>query len=254
MSAKKTLRVLLIDDDLYCLEAMKGALAPFDDVEIAGALQDGNAAVALLQSSRIDAVFLDIEMDSVDGFSLARHIRAHYPHIQVVFQTGHTGYAVDGYEYQPADFLVKPINVMKVERALAHIRERMGAVPEPPSHSSRAQIGLRSGAGLTIINVDEVLYIEKSGRRVYIICRNRERIATSYSLQNLQSIFAEYDFIRCHQSFLVPLSKIRHIQADELNRRSYTIRLEGTDQSIPLSRDRFEALESILTKQGIAIY
>ena len=98
------------------------------------------------------------------------------------------------------------------------------------------------------------MYIEKTGRKIYIVCRNNERILTNYSLQNLQAIFAEYDFIRCHQSYLVPLSRIRRVNTDELNRRSYTIQVENIERTIPLSRDRFEALQTILQQRGIAIY
>ena len=250
MNSNKQLKVLLIDDDVHCLDALQNALAPFDDVDIVGTLQDGTQAISFLRRTAVDAVFLDIEMDSIDGFALAKHIQAHYPKVQVIFQTGHTGYAVDGYEFQPADFLVKPIDPLKVERALTHVRNKM--TPDFSQHG--AQIGIRTGSGLTILNVDDIIFIEKSGRKVYIVCRGDEHVLTNYSLQNLQSIFLDYGFIRCHQSYLVPLNHIRRIITDEFNRRSYNIQVDGTERNIPLSRDRFDALQSILQQRGIPIY
>lgn len=73
-------------------------------------------------------------------------------------------------------------------------------------------------------------------------------------MQELQTIFASYDFIRCHQSVLVPLWRIRQIQSDEYNRRTFTVQLEGGDKPLPMSRERFDALESILIQRGIPIY
>ncbi|MDE6880928.1 MAG: LytTR family transcriptional regulator, partial [Oscillospiraceae bacterium] len=98
------------------------------------------------------------------------------------------------------------------------------------------------------------IYIEKIARKAYIICENGQRLLTSYSLQELQTIFTSYDFIRCHQSVLVPLWRIRQIQSDEYNRRTFTVQLEGGDKPLPMSRERFDALESILIQRGIPIY
>ena len=246
----KKLKLLLIDDDPHCLKALRLALAPYDEVEIVGELEDGTQATAFLRNTKVDAVFLDIEMASVNGFDLANHLRNHYPDVQVIFQTGHVGYAVDGYEYQPADFLVKPIDPIKVERALSHVKERLGNV----STQADATIGIRTGAGLTLLRVESIVYIEKVGRKVYIVCENGDRVLTSHSLQELQTIFASYDFIRCQQSVLVPLRRIQRIQADEYNRRTFTIQLEGADKLLPLSRERFDILETMLIQQGIAIY
>lgn len=247
---RKRLRALLIDDDSNCLEALRRALEPFDEVEIVGTLVDGTQATAFLHNTSVDIVFLDIEMDSVSGFSLAEHLRRRYPEVQVIFQTGHAGYAVDGYEYQPADFLVKPVDPIKVERALFHVRERIGG----RACRTDTRIGIRTEAGLALLQVGSIIYIEKIARKAYIICENGQRLLTSYSLQELQTIFASYDFIRCHQSVLVPLWRIRQIQSDEYNRRTFTVQLEGGDKPLPMSRERFDALESILIQRGIPIY
>ena len=250
MGTQTTLHLLLIDDDPLCLQTLEDALRVFDDVIIEGRMQNGSEVVSFLKQHPVDVIFLDVQMEEIGGFELARYIRGHYPQIQIIFQTGHAGYAVDGYEFQPADFLVKPVNPLKLERALSHARERLGSAPKPVS----AQIGIRTGSGLTILNVDDILYIEKSGRHIYILYKEGERILTTYSLQNLQTIFEEYDFIRCHQSFLVPLKRIRRIQSDELNRRSYTIHLEGVDTPVPLSRDRYDTIKDLLAQRGLMIY
>lgn len=201
---QKKLNVLLIDDEPNCLEALRRALEPFEDVEIAGMLEDGTQASAFLRKTKVDAVFLDIEMDAVNGFSLARHLQSCYPQVQVIFQTGHVDYAVEGYEYQPADFLVKPVDPVKVERALEHVYQRIGKkVPQLD-----ARIGIRTGAGLSILRVGSIVYIEKVARRVYLVCEDEGRILTSHSLQELQTIFSDYEFVRCHQSVLVPIWRI----------------------------------------------
>lgn len=242
MEHGQTLNALLIDDDALCLEALQDTLSLFDDVCIVGSLTNSTDAVAFLRQNQVHLVFLDIEMDRVGGFELARHLRHHHPEVQIVFQTGHASYAVDGYEFQPADFLVKPITAMKMERALMHVRENLSRkVTEIP-----AQIGIRTGSGLSIINVADILYVEKTGRKVYIVCKDDERILTNYSIQNLQGILEEYDFVRNHQSYLVPLHRIKKIEPDGLNGRTYRLLLDGYDTWLPLSRERLEGIKKQL--------
>ena len=247
----RKLRVLLIDDDSDCLSHLEDLLSHFEEVEITGMLLDGTQAPTLLRGSSVDLVFLDIMMDKMNGFSLAKHLKNHYPEIQLIFCTGYAGYAVDGYEYQPADFLLKPVDPVRLERALSHVKERLHTTDVS---SDDTRIGIRTGTGLTFLRVGDIVYIERVGRKVHIVCANGDRILTSYTLQELTNLFSGYNFVRCHQSVIIPLNKVRRIQADEFNRRVYTVQVEGGDKPLPLSHDHFEALEAILVQRGIAIY
>ncbi len=243
------LTAFLVDDAPQHREALRSALQAFPFVSVAGEAGGGSEAVAFLQQHTVDLVFLDIELGDVDGFRLARHIQEWYPSTQIVFLTGHVDFAIDGYEFAPADFLVKPVDIMKLGRALRRVQQNKAVHKEAES----VTIGIHVDGGLEILNVDDLLYLEKTGRRVTVVDRNGSRISSADSLQKLEKVFEPYGFFRCHQSFLVSLSKIKGIRLDA-SRNTYTIQLSDTDQPIPLSRDKYPDLKAQLTQRGLTIF
>ena len=244
------LRVLLVDDEPHSREHLAALLEERPGVAVAGSASGGGEAVACLRRTAVDLVFLDIEMDDVSGFDLARHIRAAYPRIMIVFLTGHVDLALDGYEFKPLDFLIKPVNPLRLERVLLQAEELLGTREKKPS--SAVRVGLQVNGGLEIIQVDSILYIEKQGRRVYLVPSNGPRYRSYDSLQKLQGIFELYGFFRCHQSFLVRLDAIRGVYLDE-SKSCHKILLFDTDDQIPLSRGKYPELRERLADRGLTI-
>lgn len=246
-----TLRVLLVDDDPVCLDGLCAALRRYTYVTVAGTAQNSDEAAVILQREAVDLVFLDIEMAGISGFDLARHIQNAYPHIMIIFLTGHVDFALDGYEYKPLDFLIKPVSPLRLERVLLRAQKQLEE--EKPPRESPARIGLPVDGGLEIIDVNQLLYIEKSGRKVFLVNQNGERYRSYDTLQKLLGIFEPYGFFRCHQSFLVRLSAIKSIRLDS-SKNSYNILLFGTDTQIPLSRNKYHELKEQLRQRGIRMF
>lgn len=245
-----TLRVLLVDDELHSREYLAALLSGVPDVTVAGTASSGEAALACLHQTDVDLVFLDIEMEDVNGFDLARHIQTAYPKVLIVFLTGHVDFALEGYEFHPLDFLIKPLNLIQLERVLLHARNLLENQEQKISDSVR--IGLQVDGGLEIIQVNHILYVEKQGRKVYLVSVSGRRYQSSDSLQKLQSILESYGFFRCHQSFLVQVEAIRSIILDA-SKHSYNLVLDRTDQLIPLSRDNYKELRERLAGSGVMI-
>lgn len=245
----RQLNILLVDDQKISLDTLKLSLEVFQFVQVVGEASNGAEVIKFLQSHKIDVVLLDIEMDDINGFQLARHIQATYPHVMIIFITGHVDLALDGYEYQPVDFLVKPVNLLRLEQALTRVRDLI--YKDKPKKGT--QIGIHTEGGLEIINVNDILYLEKIERKVFIFSKTGEKFKLTDSLQKLESIFSEYHFFRTHQSFLIPIDKIKSIHADEF-KRSYTVQLKNVEEIIPLSRDKHNELKQLLIKMGIKIW
>lgn len=240
------LNVLLIDDEQTCLNALKASLDFFNYVNVLGEVQSGMEAVKFLQEDEVDLIFLKIEMGGMSGFELAKHIQSIYPDVMIIFFTGNAEFALEGYEYQPIDFLMKPINVLRLEKALSRARNLKN------NHEVKKdiQIGIRVEGGFEIINVSDVLYIEKVARKIYIVCKDGERLNSSASLQKLEVILREYNFFRVHQSFLVPIDKIKSIHIGEF-KRSYTLELKNVKEILPLSRDKYNELKKLLVQKDM---
>ena len=243
------LRILLVDDDPHIRGHLAALLGDFPNVIVAGSVSSGAETISFLRRAAVDLIFLDIEMGDVSGFDLARHIQSAYPKIMLVFLTGHVHFALNGYEFQPLDFLIKPVNPLRLERVILQAEELLG---KRRQKTPSVRIGLQVSGGLEIIQVDSILYIEKQGRKVYLVPARGQRYQSYDSLQKLQSIFELYGFFRCHQSFLVRLDAIRGVHIDE-SKACHYILLFGADDQIPLSRGKYPELRDRLAGRGLTI-
>ena len=120
------LRILLVDDDPHIRGHLAALLGDFPNVIVAGSVSSGAETISFLRRAAVDLIFLDIEMGDVSGFDLARHIQSAYPKIMLVFLTGHVDFALNGYEFQPLDFLIKPVNPLRLERVILQAEELLG--------------------------------------------------------------------------------------------------------------------------------
>lgn len=236
------LHILLVDDEPHARSHLAALLEDFPNVTVAGSVSGGTEAISFLRRTAVDLIFLDIEMGDVSGFDLARHIQSVYPKVMLVFLTGHVDFALNGYEFQPLDFLIKPVNPLRLERVILQAEEQLGKrTPKTPA----VRVGLQVNGGLEIIQVDSILYIEKQGRKVYLVPAKSSRYQSYDTMQKLQGIFELYGFFRCHQSFLVRLDAMQGVYLDE-TRKCHKILLFGTEEQIPLSRGKYpEPLERV---------
>lgn len=243
------IKTLIVDDDEQSIEQLKTHLSSFTFVNVVGEVNGGKSAMSFMREEKVDLLFLDIEMDDINGLELAEHIQSLYSHLMIIFVTGHPGFALESFAFHPIDYLTKPIDFFRLEKTMHIVRDRKShhAVQEPEQ-----KIGMKVSGGIHILKVADIHYIEKKGRKILIVTNDKEPIYSSDSMKNLETIFSAYDFMRVHQSFIIPLQQIKAILPDDLT-RSHKIQLdEGT--MIPLSRKRYGALNEKLVEKGISIY
>lgn len=244
------LNVLLVDDRPEDISVLKRYLNSFSNINIVGECNNGEDAIHFLREHHeVDLIFLDIEMDGITGLEVAKHVQSMYSDLFIIFTTGHAGFALESYEVHPLDFLTKPIDFLRLEQALSKANElknkSLVKVPQP-------KIGIKVDHGIKIIDVNDIIYIEKKGRSIFIQCKGNESFRSGDTMQNLESIFSPYDFYRSHQSFLVPIDQLQAIYPDTFS-RSYIIELKDGNVKIPLSRTRYNALKELLERKGIPL-
>lgn len=242
------INVLIVDDDQHAIDALTLLLKSYSFVQVVGELNRSREALPFIRKNKVDLIFLDIEMDEINGLQLAKHIKGVYENIMIVFVTGHAGFALEGYESDPVDFLVKPIDVLRLEKVMDKVKNKEKLM----APKTDQQIGMKVSGGIRIVSVQDISYIEKKGRKITIVCEKDESFETTYSLKNLESIFLPYGFYRSHQSFIVPLNKIKAVYPHSYA-RSYSILLNDNTE-LPLSRNKFNELKQLLEDRGIAIY
>ena len=241
----KQIQVLIVDDDANSLRLSLQAMQQL--VEPAGIFTASNASETLqiLQTQPIALAFLDIDMPDTSGFSIADYIRQHKPDTKYVFLTGYVDFAVRSFDYEPLDFLIKPIDLMRLGRTL----ERFEARGQKEKSSGKERIAVDTSEGFVLLPPDEIAYIGKEQRNIRLHCGNGSTYSVRHSLDELEAVFSDFGFFRIHQSFLVPLSNVVQIRTTSFGKTYEAILSDGT--ALPVSRNKYQLLRSYLVKRGI---
>lgn len=239
------LRVLLLDDEQNSLEQSKAALENFVAKENVYPASSVVEAMRILEYHPVDLAFVDIEMPDTHGFSVAEFIHGSYPQVKVVFLTGHVELGAQSFEYEPFDFLGKPVDVMRLRKTL----QRYIASGQKDA-AGEERVALDTGTGLVFLSPADICYIAKEKRRTVIYCQDRS-FPVQYTLEEIEAILADYDLFRTHQSFVVPLRRIVSILPADFG-KTYTAKLD-TGTEIPVSRIQYSKLRGHLTARGVRI-
>ena len=234
----KKLKILVLDDDWDSLMATVSEIGIYVDKGNIVYTQDPGEVISLIESDNVNTAFLDIDLGDTNGFDAATSIHITHPEVNCIFCTGHPEYALDGYDYNPLDFVVKPVNLLKLERVLKKAEAALSTWEVKPVPSEK--IAILTGGGFQLVDTDDVVYVEKILRKVIIHTKNNVDISTKYSIGQLEKIFEGYDFFRPHQSFLVPLREIRNVHAEEGIRGSFYITLKNSKAKVNLSRNNYK--------------
>ncbi len=241
------IKTVILDDSAPSRMAAAAALERFDDVEIVGQFGESGALFDFLASHTAHLLFLDIELSEELGFTVARKLRETDPELMIVFLTGHSSYAIDGYGFQPVNFLTKPIHPEKLRETIEEVRRRMRAHRE----QRPAQLMFRLPQGYRILDVRDIVYIERLGRKNILHTDTEELRMSGYTVRELEEMLSEHGFFLCHQSFLISLWRVEAIR--DARRQLYEVTLRGAAAPVPVSRTRYEALLEALDGHGVVI-
>ena len=254
MSAEP-IRTIVVDDDHTSAAATMAILKKFPAVEVTNYIDNSPELMSRLPELDAELLVLDIEMPYNNGMNVASIVKKKYPKIEIIFCTGHAYFAADCYDFEPVDFVTKPINEARIQRAIERAQRKlrnnvMELVSEKKNEVKSKKIGINIEGGYRILDVDSILYVEKKGRKIYIHTNSGKSFVAKYNLTQLEEILSPHGFFRCHQSFIVPMKKIRYVKNNEFG-KTYSIMLKECYEEIPLSRGKHAEIKEILQKQGI---
>jgi two-component system LytT family response regulator len=203
MSASASLRVCVIDDEPPARRALEWLLSREPGVTVVGSTGDGASAIALLEETRPDAVFLDVQMPGLDGFEVLRRLTPPAP--TVVFVTAYDAYAVRAFEAQALDYLVKPFSDERFSVVMARVRQlvrvRTGGQP----------LVVREGHRTLVLPPAEIEWIEAEDYYVRIHAGTRRPLIRR-TLQSVLEALEPEGFMRVHRSAAVNLSAVREVR------------------------------------------
>ncbi len=265
MDKKRKINVLIVDDDEMARKQSAQKIGLFVEPEFIYMASNSVEIMSIVKRVPIALAFLDLEMPDTDGFFVAGYLKENQPKAKYVFLTGHAEFGAKSYDYEPLDFLCKPLDVMRLQKTF----DRFDKTRQEEKRSKK-KIAVETSSGFVMISPDEIWYITREHRKSVIYCKgnennrnsskndsgngdNRNANVQSYtakgSLDELELIFSDYGIFRCHQSYLVPLKKIERVMQTEFGRSYWAILSEG--EKIPVSRGRYSELRQAMAESGV---
>ncbi|HTL07175.1 MAG TPA: LytTR family DNA-binding domain-containing protein [Chitinophagaceae bacterium] len=231
---------LIVEDEPLAAEILEDYIRQIAFLELKGICHNAISAMELLQQTRIDCIFLDIHLPKIKGIDFIRTLK-HPP--QIIITTAYQEYALQGYELNVIDYLLKPIEFNRFLMAVNKIKPTVADAP-------RADYGLLpSAAGnekpylffnvskkKVKIYVEDILYIESLKEYIKIVTPGKS-IVTKFQLNQLEELLAKGQFIRIHRSFIVAKSRVDAFSATEV---------EVAGKEIPIGRSYKEFVLSQL--------
>ncbi len=209
---------ILIDDEISALKGLSYELKNFEDkVVILAQFSSAANAVEFLKTTKVDLVFLDIEMPEMNGFAFLEH----FPNrdFQVVFTTAYSKYAVNAIKMDALDYLLKPVDIddlsqtiKRVEKSLTKKKQEdfleMAMDKLNKSDTSPKKIKISFDGKIHFLNPEDILFCEGEGNYCTVYLENGKKMLLSQKLKQLESILPETVFYRIHNSYIVNLQKV----------------------------------------------
>ncbi len=222
----RVIQCIIVDDEPVAREILESHLGKIDTLHVVASCKNALEAFKAINSGKIDLIFLDINMPEISGLSFAKSMTKS---IKIIFTTAYRDYAVDGFDLQAVDYLLKPISFERLLQAInKYLDENMPveARSEEIIPEKSDSIFVRSDRKMIRINFSEISYIESLSDYVKIYLSDKT-VVTRETLSNIEAKLPQRDFLRVHRSFIVSFAAID----------SFTNEYVEIDQNqIPISR------------------
>jgi len=238
------IKCLIVDDEDLAIDVIEEYIGRIDFLHLEAKCGSAIEALQILSNTKIDLLFLDIQMPGLTGIQLLRNL---YNPPAVIFTTAYSEYAIEGFELEALDYLLKPISFERFIKAVNRYFKQKPDIrntikPEREISKQRAFIFLKADKRMIKIFLDEILFIESHRNYVSILLENAKEIKTLNTITNIEEKLPENKFLRIHRSFLIATDKINSYS-------SANIEIAG--QSIPIGRNYKNIVLDFLDKDAI---
>jgi two-component system, LytTR family, response regulator LytT len=204
------IRCLIVDDEIIAQQIVEQFILQTPALTLIAKCRNAMEAFAKLEQHPVDLIFLDIEMPLVNGLTFLKNLQ-HPP--KVIFTTAYPNYAVQAFDLDVADYLLKPFSYERFSKAVSKVKEL--PQPAPDGNNDNGHLLVKEKGGLIKIPYSTILYIKAAKDYVRVVTNEQQYLA-SFTMKNLEEILPAQQFIRIHKSFIVSVAQIKMIKADEV--------------------------------------
>lgn len=215
MTELKTIRCLVVDDEPPAREVLRRYVQDVPTLQLAGECANAVQALATLQQQAIDLIFLDIRMPQLDGTTFLKTLK-NPP--RVIFTTAYPEYALEGYELDVVDYLLKPVRFDRFLKAVnkafplaSHQTDTAAVITAPGGQEEKKNesfVYFRADRKMQKVMLHDILYIESMKDYVKIVTTGGV-VITKQSITSVEAMLSEKLFVRTHRSFIVAIDKVR---------------------------------------------
>ncbi|HJS55524.1 MAG TPA: LytTR family DNA-binding domain-containing protein [Chitinophagaceae bacterium] len=220
MTNTKKIRCLVIDDEPPAQVVLKKYIGQVERLELAGTCNSAVEAISFLQTEPVDLLFLDIQMPGLLGTKFVRTLN-NPP--KVIFTTAYRKFAVEGFELNVVDYLLKPISferfltgVNKIFQLNLQPASGKRQVPETDPESNHPFLYLRSDRKMVKVLFNDILYVESLKDYIKIVTVNKT-IITRQSISSLEQMLPKDAFLRIHRSYIVAMNRIDSFNGEKID-------------------------------------
>lgn len=244
------IKCIIVDDEFPARILLKEFIEKVPTLELLGSFKSGLEALPTIQTGEVDLMFLDIQMPDITGVNFIKMLTKKP---LVVFTTAYSEYAIESYQLDVLDYLLKPFSfdrfMQAIGKAMSRIAQQNTIPAEPnttiaPNNTNNDNADeyllVKADHKIHRIKFDSILYIEGLREYVTIFCINNEKIITLESLRNLEETLPEKKFIRIHKSYIVRLDLIKSLYGNQ-------VAVEGVKDYIPVGKSYVDIVKKIFS-------
>jgi len=239
------IKAIIVDDEPLALDVLETYIEQMPNIELVAKCENALEANAALNANEVDLMFLDIQMPQITGVEFLKSLK-NPP--AVIFTTAYPEYAVEGFELDAADYLLKPISLERFMKAVNKVSEKLNSTTTETSSSQEMEgdfFFVKADKKLIKVDFDDIIYIE--GLKDYVIIRQEAgRVITLQTMKSLESKLPEHTFKRVHRSYIVNINKINAVVGNMLE-----VTEKGATKHLPIGKNYREELLAIINKKRL---
>jgi len=245
----KIIRAILADDDADQRKILKYYLKKYPEIKIVSEVSEGDRVLQHVKRFYPDVLFLDVELPGKSGIEVARQLSREDFHPLIVFFTSYPQYAVEGFEVEAVDYLVKPVEPARLEKAIqrimAELADHIPAASAPQPIETLQFLSIMFNDHARVVSVDDIVFFSVESGTVYVHLKKFSGPLRYRSIKRLEAELDPKRFVRVHRKYLVNVAHVREIV--NWFKHSYHIIMDDEKQTeLPLSRRGARELRKLI--------
>ncbi len=200
---------IIVEDEPKAIKLLESYISHYESLDLLASFRNGLKAIEFLAKTRVDVIFLDINMPHVSGTQIAKLI---HEHSKIIFTTAYSEYAVESYELNAFDYLLKPISLDRFNTSVAKLL-KVDLNLDLNDHKRVDTILIKSGSSIHRTVIDDILFLEKDGNYMTYHTKGNKILARESISEALEKL--PQQFIQCHKSYIINTSQIDIIEKHE---------------------------------------